>query len=175
MVEFALVSVVLFTIIFGLIEGGLLVRARNAMNNAADDGARRGAVAGTDASADWQILNQLRARGTLGAASVNFVVVYRADSGDAEPLPACAAGTPVADECNVYEAAEFDIGAASFDCGNGNLDGSWCPDDRAQAEGIEYIGVYIDATHTGVTGFFGDVDLQSRSVLPIEASAGGTG
>ena len=55
-VEFALVVVVLFTIIFGLIEGGLMVRARNAVESAADDAARRGAIAGNDPLADWMIL-----------------------------------------------------------------------------------------------------------------------
>ena len=152
MVEFALVSVILFTIIFGLIEGGLLVRARNSMNNSADDAARRGAVAGADPSADWQILQQLRARGTLAAADINFVVVYRAPSSDSDPTAACRAGTPVADVCNVYELADFEIGSSSFDCGDATLDGSWCPNDRAVDGDFEYIGVYIDATHSGVTG-----------------------
>lgn len=173
MVEFALVSVILFTIIFGLIEGGLLVRARNAINNSADEAARRGAIAGSDPSADWQILQQLRARGTLSAASINYVVVYRAPSIDADPSAACMAGTPVADQCNVYERADFELASGAFDCGDADLDGSWCPGDRANDGEFEYLGVYIDATHTGVTGIFGDIDMQSRGVLPIEESVGG--
>ena len=174
MVEFALVSVILFTIIFGLIEGGLLVRARNALNNSADEGARRGAIAGSAENADWQILRQLRARGTLAATDVNYVVVYRATASDAEPTPACAAGTPVNGECNIYEESDFGVAEGAFDCGDANLDGSWCPGSRAQDGVIEYLGVYIDATHSGITGVFGDIDMQSRSVLPIEESAGGT-
>lgn len=172
-VEFALVSVVLFTIIFGLIEGGLLVRARNATASAADEGARRGAIAGSAESADWQILQQLRVRGALTSARVNYVVVYRATDSTDEPSEACRNGTPVSNECNVYERVDFEQPSASFNCTDANLDANWCPADRAQDEtGFEYIGVYIDSTHKGLTGLFGDVDLASQSVLPLEGSGG---
>lgn len=172
-VEFALVSVVLFTIIFGLIEGGLLVRARNAVNSSADEAARRGAIAGNDVSADWQILQQLRVRGALTAAQINFVVVYLAtDSRDA-PSATCQAGTPVSGECNVYERADFELPSGLFVCADAALDGSWCPTTRAQdSSGFEYIGVWINATHTGLTGVFGDVELGAQSVLPLEGSGG---
>jgi Flp pilus assembly protein TadG len=53
MVEFAIILVALFTLIFGIPEGGFAVRARSAVNNAVDDAARRGAVAGTSADADY--------------------------------------------------------------------------------------------------------------------------
>ncbi len=173
MVEFALVSVVLFTIIFGLIEGGLLVRARNAVASAADDAARRGAIAGDDASADWQILQQLRVRGALTSSRINYVVVYRAPDSTSTPTATCLAGTPVPGICNVYERAEFELPPEAFSCLDANLDANWCPATRAQdSTAFEYIGVFVNSTHSGLTGIFGDVGLESVSVLPIEGSGG---
>lgn len=187
-VEFALVSIFLFILIFGLIEGGLAVRARNAVTSSADEAARRGAIAGNSQSADWQILRQLEVRGTLAAARVKYVVVYRADASDQPPIDACA-GTPAGDdpalepevppmpvtgECNVYEIEDFAAPSSAFNCGDPELDGSWCPTDRAQdSEGFEYIGVLVIAEHTALTGVFpGGIDLEGRSVLPLEGSGG---
>lgn len=172
-VEFALVSVVLFTIIFGLIEGGLLVRARNAVNSAADEGSRRGSIAADQVSADWQILQQLRVRGALSSSQINYVVVFSADDSTDTPNATCLAGIPMSDVCNVYEREEFELPSGSFTCTDGNLDANWCPTTRAQdTAAFEYIGVYINATHKGLTGIFGDVGLEAVSVLPLEGSGG---
>lgn len=183
-VEFALVAVVLFIIIFGLIEGGLLVRARNAVRSAADEGARRGAIAANQESADWQILQQLRVRGALTSSRINYVVVFAARDSTDTPTATCLAGTPVTDVCNVYEREEFELPSSSFGCTDPNLDANWCPTDRAQdSAAFEYIGVYINATYKGLTGVFrvidrgdaeidGDVGLESVSVLPLEGSGG---
>ena len=184
-VEFALVAVVLFVIIFGLIEGGLLVRARNAVRSAADEGARRGSIAASQETADWQILQQLRVRGALSSSRINYVVVFAAEDSTATPNATCLAGIPMADVCNVYEREEFELPSSSFGCIDANLDSNWCPTDRAQdSAGFEYIGVYINASYKGLTGVFrfidrdpddeidGDVGLESVSVLPFEGSGG---
>ena len=182
-VEFALVSVVLFVIIFGLIEGGLLVRARNSVRSSADEGARRGAIAADQQTADWQILQQLRIRGALSSSRINYVVVFAARDSTDTPTASCLAGVPQTDVCNVYERAEFELPASSFGCIDANLDANWCPSDRAQdTAGFEYIGVYINATYNGLTGVFkiiggdddfdGDVGLEAVSVLPLEGSGG---
>lgn len=170
-VEFALVVVILFAIIFGLIEGGLLVRASNSIRNVVDDAARRGAISGTAARADWTILEQIEGRGALRAAQVNYVVVYRADSADSPPSQACRLGTPVSGECNVYERAEFGLDETSFNCGDAGLDANWCPADRVpDPASLAYVGVLIDATHRGILGI--DVDLEAVSVVPIEGTGG---
>ena len=173
MVEFALVSVVLFTIIFGLIEGGLLVRARNAVSSAADDAARRGAIAADAPSADWQILQQLRIRGVLTSSQINYVVVFKAADSTDTPNATCLAGTPLSGVCNVYERTEFELPSSAFSCIDANLDANWCPATRAQdTTAFEYIGVFVNTTYGGLTGIFGDVGLESLSVLPIEGSGG---
>lgn len=172
LVEFALVFVVLFTIVFGLIEGGLMVRARNTIDNAADDAARRGSVAADDPLADWMILQQLRARGAIAAATINYVVVYRGDNGTQGPTATCRAGTPVLGECNVYDRTEFDESSAAFGCVSLDLDANWCPTDRSTDSGtFEYLGVLVDASHNGLLGIFNDfdIDIVGNSALPLEA------
>jgi len=170
MLEFALVSVVLLTLLFGIIEGGLVVRARNTIDNASDDGARRGAIAGSNELADWMILQQIRVRGAVEAASINFVVIYKAENSSQPPPEACLAGAGVADLCNVYSRADFEETSDAFGCTDAGLDANWCPTDRDGSDGVEFLGVWIDATHQGVTGILGDVDMQSRSGQAVEGT-----
>lgn len=168
-VEFAVISLFLFAVVFGLIEAGLMVRARNAVHSATDDATRRGAIAGDDPLADWMILRQLDLRGVREAATINFVVVYRADNGSELPTAACQAGTAVADECNVYTPADFDLAPGAFGCLSAALDNNWCPTDRvADAAVFEYLGVWVDASHNSVTGFIGNIDIIANSGLPLE-------
>jgi len=172
-IEFALVAVVLFTLIFGLVEGGLLVRANNSVESSTDEAARRGAIAGDAAGADWMVLQQLRVRGLLAVADVNHVVVYKADSSSSTPSETCRAGTPVAGECNVYGQEDFVLASGVFNCSDTNLDANWCPALRADSpDEFEYLGVWVDATHRGLTGIFGEIGIQSQSVLPIEGRGG---
>lgn len=170
MLEFALISVVLLTLLFGLIEGGLLVRARNAIDNASDDAARRGAIAGNHEAADWMILQQIRARGAVEAATINFVVVYKAQNSTEPPPAQCLTGVGVANLCNVYSRSDFEAASAAFGCSDPDLDGNWCPADRTGADGVEFLGIWIDATHKGLTGVFGDVDMQGRSGQAVEGT-----
>ncbi len=173
LVEFGLIAAVLFMILLGLIEGGMVVRARNAVDSAADEAARRGATAANHELADWLILEQIQSRGVLAAADINFVVVFRADSGSAAIDPSCLAGTSVADVCNVYSREDFDLGAEAFGCESANLDSNWCPAEREVDNGrFEYLGVHIDAQHSTVTGMFGDVELVASSRRPVEGSGG---
>jgi len=179
LVEFALVVVVLFTIVFGLIEGGLLIRASNNVSSSAGDAIRRAAVASDAADADWQVLQQLRGRGLLESAEVNYVVVYRATDGVTQPSAACLGGTPVANECNVYERADFELDRAAFDCTDSGLDGSWCPTDRqddTDRDAISFIGLYINADYNGIFGVLGavtgedGVSVNSGAVMAFEGN-----
>lgn len=171
MVEFALVSLVLMTIIFGVIEGGLLVRASNAISSAADDAARRGAVAAEDPLADWMILQQLQTRGAVEAADINFVAVYRANAGGGIPNEICRTGVAVEGVCNVYTRADLDLPATSFGCLTAALDDNWCPSERRD-DGVVYLGVWVDASHRGLTGVFGGIDLIGTTALPLEGNVG---
>lgn len=170
MLEFALVSVILFSTLFGLIEGGLLVRARNAVDNASDEGVRRAAVAVNDPTADWQILRQIRSHGATTAATIDSVIVYKADDTTSGPPPDCLLGVSVADRCNVYDNSAFDLPQSAFGCTG--IDSFWCPETRGNSDPGEvlYVGVYIQARHQSVTGFLGTFSLDARSGAPIEGT-----
>lgn len=174
MVEFAIISVALFTLIFGIIEGGFAVRARSAVNNAVDDAARRGAVAGTSDNADFLIMRQLIGRGA-NAADIDYVVVYRATSGSADVPAGCIDGTPQPGLCNVYRpdaSGDFNLNEAAYGC-PGGLGTQWCPADRITGGEIGFLGVYVRANYQPVLNqIFFDFDFRvdAQSLQAIETS-----
>ena len=147
MVEFAIVAVWLFTLIFGIIEGGFAVRARSSVNNAVDDAARRGAVAGTSPDADFQIINQLVQRDAQ-AAAIKYVVIFNAEGGSSQVPPGCIDGVQVPGVCNVITPVDgrFDLDPGSYGCGN-SYGTQWCPIDRLAGkddeDDIAFIGVHV--------------------------------
>lgn len=166
MLEFGLVAILFFALIFGLIDGGLLIRAHTVTGDAADDAARRGAVAAGAEDADYQILQQVKATGVHKSARLNHVVVYRVRDGRDGPSTLCKDGTAVSKECNVYTRAELDTAKGAFNCSSFDLDGSWCPTTRL-AESRE-VGVWIDVTYDSLTGVLGDISLGAAAELPFE-------
>jgi len=177
MVEFALIAVVLFSLIFGIIEGGFAVRARNTINNAVDDAARRGAVAGSNSNADYLILNQLFQRGAASAATVQWVVVYKGDKGSADLPASCTSvdgETPPTSQfgqCNVYVPGQFDADEGAFGCPGYGF--QWCPDTRTTSGDLEFIGVYVQAKYEPIIDqIFVDLsfDVSANSLQVIETS-----
>ena len=149
MVEFAIISVALFTLIFGVIEGGFAVRARSAVNNAVDDAARKGAVAGTSNDADYLILRQLIGR-DADAADIQYVVVYKADNGSSSVPAGCVDGVPQPGVCNVYypdaTTGDFNLNPDAYGCPSG-LGTQWCPANRVSGGELGFIGVYVRADY----------------------------
>lgn len=167
-VEFGLVAVALMSLVFGLIEGGLIVRAKNAVANSANEAARRGAIATNAANADYKILQTIKQRGALDLADIEYVVVYRAVHPSATPSSNCASGIAEAGKCNVYHLDDFNVGEAAFNCSDANLDASWCPSTRGGSD-FEYVGVAVKAKHRGFTGFMGNsMDLSAYAGQLIE-------
>lgn len=171
MVEFALIAVALFTIIFGIIEGALAVRAKNTIQNAAEDAARRGAVAGTAPNADYLILQQLIGRGAMNAAEVKYVVVFGAANSSATVDPDCLAGVPQTGKCNVFY-PPFDQSEDQYSCAS--LGTSWCTSDRVTGGQLGFLGVHVESHYNPIlsTVFndFFDVDLPATSLQAIETS-----
>lgn len=174
MVEFGIISVALFTLIFGIIEGGFAVRARSTVNNAVDDAARKGAVAGTSDNADFLIMRQLIGRGA-NAAAIEYVVVYNAANGSAEVPPGCIDGTPQPGLCNVYRpdaSGDFNLNEAAYGC-PGGLGTQWCPADRVTGGEIGFLGVYLRANYEPVLNqilFDFDFQVDANSLQAIETS-----
>lgn len=175
MVEFAIISAALFTLIFGILEGGFAVRARSTVNNAVDDAARSGAVAGTSADADYLIMRQLLGRGAE-AADIDYVVIYRAETGSS-PVPAgCIDGVARLGDCNVYRpneaTGEFNLNPEAYGC-PGGLGTMWCPATRLTGEEIGFLGVYVRANYEPVINqifFEFDFRVDANSLQAIETS-----
>ena len=165
MLEFALVAPVLLLLIFGAFEYGMFFKDYLTVSNTTRTGARVGSAAGSNADADYQILQAVKAAATAlpgGSNSISQISIYRSTSAGGEPTATCQATSSASDGCNVYTASAFTQPASKFGCGGGSLDFTWCPTTRqdSQAIGPDYIGVWVKTTHGFVTKLFG----TSRSI-----------
>lgn len=167
-VEFAAVSMILILLIFGVIEGGLLFRAKLALSNSTDEAVRSASISGDRGTADYEILQQILKHSADGGASIERIIVFRASDPTDGPAPTCAAGISTTGECNVYEKDDFvrpetDFGAC------GALDGNWCPTDRDTTFDGDLVGVAIQGSYRPIAKIFGDVGLDQEAVLPFES------
>ncbi len=92
LVEFAMITVLLFTLVFGIIEFGFVFRDRLTIANAAQSAARVGAAMGSAPEADISMLRSLeQSLGTLpnsGVGIVRYVDIYKARA-DGTPDGGC--------------------------------------------------------------------------------------
>ena len=151
LVEFAFVLPVVFTLVIGMLEFGLTFKDYLTVANATRAGARVGAAAGNttaNGGADYEILTAVSANSTaLNHGSITGVVIYKAAAGSSALPAGCAIGGPsVANECNVYTAAQLqNLQQSQFGCGVGKLDNAWCPSNRgvSQSAGPDYLGIWV--------------------------------
>lgn len=167
MVEFAITSIILAILIFGIIEGGLGFRAKLSLSNAADSAARRGSITANDPFADFEVLNQVE-RFNAARGNITGVIIFKANGGLTEPPAACLLGASVTDVCNVYTTADLSRPRADF--GNCIVDGGWCPTDRStDLRDSDYIGVTVTGRFDSPSGALGSFDLSETAVLPLES------
>lgn len=156
-VEAALVTPVVFLLIFGVFQCALMSRSYLAVRSAATDGARSGAVAATSDFADSDVLMAVaRAAVSLGDGDISRVVVFKADGPDTSVPPACLTG-PVSGKCNVYSDADLDRPSTDFGEGGWFGDDAWAAPDRSASllGDIDYLGVFVEArTRNDVGGPF---------------------
>ena len=141
LVEFALVMPLLAFIIFGILDVGFGMQARESVSLSLSDAAREGTVARSAADADATILASIAQRiDTAVGVEVNRIVIYEADGILSEPSDNCKNGTAELG-CNVYDS----LTAPAAACGGG-----WCPVDR---EADDLLGVWISAQYTTITDY----------------------
>ncbi len=170
MVEFAFVAVLLFSILFGIVEFGLAFRDRLTVANATQASARVVATMGADEQADFAALQALAADlETLPSAGVNIinsVDIFLAD-GSGNPVGNCFTGslcnryvywpgfTPT---CDWNPCPDADAGYNGWD---------WAPADRdVELPDLEVVGVELHFSHDWLTGFLplGDVDCVAADL-----------
>jgi Flp pilus assembly protein TadG len=160
LLEFALVAPILLLLIFGAIEYGMFFKDYLTVSNTTRTGARVASAAGSDADADYQIIQAVKAAATAlpgGANAIQELSIYKSTSAGGKPTATCQTTSSVTDSCNTYTASAFSQPSSKFGCGAGSLDSAWCPTTRqdSQAIGPDYIGVWVKTTHGFITKLFG--------------------
>lgn len=186
-IEAAFVTPVFLLLLFGILEYGLLFRDNLTTNNASQEGARAASVGGRALEADYLTLQTLEhGIAAMGLEPLNYVVIFNANAtapglGYEIPDGHLCHTQSVDDVCNRYVPADFDKELLDtsddptdfFRCvtSSDNLDGAWCPGDRRAGLGdnSDLIGVYVNTTHTYLTGFFGEQQtLDATTVIRVE-------
>jgi len=179
LVEFALILPFLALMTFGVLEFGLALQDHMTVQTAARSGMRVGSAAGSAADADKNLLLSLgSAARDVGLANVDWILVYNSTTADGA-VPAACTNPPhgVSASCNVYTGSQLQqivagtAPASWFGCGATALDRFWCPTSRQsiQANGNDYLGVWMQARHPMVTGFFGTTfTMTVRGVMRLE-------
>ena len=189
-IEFAFIALLLFTMIFGIFEFGMVFRSRTTTVDAAAEGARVGAIQGPyrtslGETADFSIIKVIRENtSAIDPEDITRIVIFKGSSSGAgspaSQVPAaCKAGTPQPDKCNVYDPKtafeRVQVGNASyFDCDANPASPacSWNPSLRRNgpdSSDIDHLGVWIQVRHPFVTGLFGQtLTMQSASIVRLE-------
>jgi len=185
LLEAAIVTPLFFSLIFGIFEFGLLFRNSLTTANAGKQGARSASVSGQRPDADYLILRSIEhGLQAMGTDDLELIVVFRASGPDDVVPPACLVSSqldagPGSVACNRYTAADLaldiddstgtDLG--NFRCSTTAIDRYWCPADRETSisGGVEYVGVYVETSHSYITGLFGaGTPLTETTILRLE-------
>ena len=171
LVEAAIIAPVLFTLVFGILEFGLLFKDYLTVTNATRTAARVGVQVGSAPTTDYQILQALKgSSGAMDVGDIQRVVVFKA-TGFSGTVPAACKTASQAGVCNSYVNADLNRPSADFGCGGTKPDNAWCPTTRndQQSDPPDYVGVWIKAEHEYFTGLFGSAKtLTDQTVMRIE-------
>ena len=190
LLEIAILSSIVFFLLFAVLEFGLLFRDQLTAQDAVGDAARLGAIMGPDVAADgtnadFQVIKSVReGLGSIPPGWVQRVVVFQGSAAGAgsptDQLPAtCKNGTPIAGRCNVYDPnaafAAVEAGDVNFFNCAVNPSSPACPwrpelrDDGPQPANVQYLGVFVRISRPSLTGVFAPTFTIDRAfVLRLE-------
>ncbi|MFP4512657.1 MAG: TadE family protein [Acidimicrobiales bacterium] len=169
LVEAAIVMPLLLLIVFGILEYGLVFRTTLSISESTRAGARvavaQPRVEGYEDSAAAAVSGALASAG-IPADDIEELVIYKADPNTGQTVAGGAPQDCTAD-CWKFVWSEgdqrFDLAPSSptweassqFACGS--------------QDQTDFVGVYVRANYTFVTGFFGEsMTMQERSVMRLE-------
>lgn len=182
MAEAALLTPLLFFMLFGILEFGGLFRDYLTMQNAATAASRSAAIQGNATDADYQIVQAVKkATNAMPRSYIQRVVVFKA-TGPSSTVPStCKSATPRSQNtvsfCNVYGVTADWNGTTpvtDYNCGTPGYSKGWCPSTRKTAiAGVnsppDYLGIYIEVRHPWITGLFGSaVTISQTSITRLE-------
>ncbi len=183
-VETALVITLLFTLVIGATETAVLVLDKLAVGNATREGARVGALAGSDSSADTLIVGVVeQALCSQDFGTATKLVVFQAGADGSVPGHN-PASDPEYDNLAVANTVTY-VANGATSCANGNSApsfvydvGNWTPairDDNL-AGGLDDLGVLIVYSHDDVSGFlpfFAGTAYTEKTVMRLEPDVQG--
>jgi hypothetical protein len=169
LVETAIISMLLLTICFGIIEYGMFLRQSNDVAGAIRSGARMAAASGAETDSDYMILQAMKDSDDGLSGKIDKVLVFKANGPSGEPTPTCAAFQPQPGQCSVYEGSDFNAGEAALAARSASQ-GGWNPTSRNPGE--DHIGVRALADYSLITGFFGQLQaIDDNAIVRLEAEA----
>jgi Flp pilus assembly protein TadG len=161
LVEAAIVFPVLFTIILGSLEYGLMFKDSLTLSNATRAGVRAASIDGNNQFSDYDVLNAVTASlGAAGVGNTQYVIVYKATPATlgAAPLSAppancvttgdgLASGTSgITNSCNIYSGAYLQTFTSANKSTFGTCptvstspDHFWCPVGTTAATGRQVL------------------------------------
>ncbi len=190
LVEAAFVTPLFLILIFGIMEFGFLFRNYLTIANTTREASRTASVSGSSGEADYLTLRSAEhAFAAWGVENLTVMVIYHAD-GPNDTVPVGCLTVADSGSCNRYTPDEFNLSlnngdgtpADFFRCKPTAVDRFWCPDQRKTGlsdtdagfpDGPAYIGVYVEAEHEYITGFFGSTaTLKDDRIIRIEPDKG---
>ena len=169
----------MFSLVIGATETAVLVLDQLAVGNATREGARVGALAGSEPTADTLIVSVVeQALCSQDFGTATKLVIYEAGADGSVPGHNPAAD-PEYDNLSIANTVTYTANGATA-CANGSTTpnftydvGNWTPSIRQDtiAAGLDDLGVLIVYTHDDVTGFlpfFGGNSYTQRTVMRLE-------
>jgi TadE-like protein len=186
-VESAIIMGIFFTLLMGLVEGGLRVFGISSVHSAVSEAARQGSTWAASPLADYQILRAVRSNTDSTPLDVTGVIVFKA-AGPSTVVPSlclnelATGGDGVAGVCNVYSGSRLqnfskeNFGAQTA---SENLwDHQWPTALRQSAisgsNEPDYLGVYMKASQGSLTGVLPKTVLTPQTVMLLEPERANT-
>lgn len=186
LIEAAIIAPIAFALVFGAMELGYAYFGKLTVEHMSIAGARAASGSANDYLADYSTLHAISdAKTSMGASSINTIVIYRA-TGPTDRVPtACKTGpvtnTSTTRGCNYYTGADLALASSQFGCvgppgPTTKKDNYWCPTTRKSAllssngnGPPDYVGVYVVGTHNNLIGLFGKTfTFSNDTVIRIE-------
>jgi len=167
LVEAALVTPVVFLLLFGVIEFGLAMKDYVSMSNGVRAGAREAAVQGRDTAADYEILRSIKKRMPgLNTNQIKRVVVFKA-TGPSTVVPTACKTAGVTGSCNSYSNSDLSRPITDFTGTGSAPDRFWAPTSRKSAlsDPPDYIGVWVQVQHDGITQMVNLTDTYDDQIV----------
>ena len=179
LVEFAVAVPILIALLAIVFDVGIGYTDARTSSSAARSAARIGALAGDTRTADFRVLDALRAQFGSGE-TVRNIYVYMVDpSTNPDGLPPAEADCDETTKCTRYPGSVLatltkaafegeDNSGATTTCAGSSPDRNWCPLDRRADDG-KFLGVYIETTSRKTIGAISPdaFELEDRAVFAL--------